>query len=160
MTETGRIADQLERALDGDAWHGAPLLAMLRPIDAAGAARRPIAGAHTTWELVEHIRLWLDTARRRLGGEAVDWVAGEDWPPMPGAATPEAWASAVHALERSARDLVAAVRALDDAALARPVAGQSYDAYVLLHGVVQHSLYHAGQIAIVQRAIRGPERTA
>jgi len=66
----------------------------------------------------------------------------------------------VTALERSARALAADIRALDDAALAAPVAGQSYDAYVLLHGVVQHSLYHGGQIAIVQRALRGPEPAA
>jgi hypothetical protein len=31
--------------------------------------------------------------------------------------------------------------------------GAEYHFYFLLHGVVQHNLYHAGQIAILKRAL-------
>jgi hypothetical protein len=37
MTETSRIADQLERAFDGDPWHGQPLTKILAGISAADA---------------------------------------------------------------------------------------------------------------------------
>jgi hypothetical protein len=33
--------------------------------------------------------------------------------------------------------------------------GKKISVYVLLHGLVQHNLYHAGQIALLKRAWRG-----
>jgi hypothetical protein len=35
------------------------------------------------------------------------------------------------------------------------VNGKPYDYYVLLHGALQHTLYHAGQIAMVRRLAGG-----
>ncbi|HEU4697651.1 MAG TPA: DinB family protein [Gemmatimonadales bacterium] len=154
MSEIPRLVDQLERALDGDAWHGPPLLAVLRGLDAAAAARRPCAGTHTAWELALHVRCWLDVARRRIAGEAVEPNEAENWPPMP-AATDAEWARTVAAVEASYRALIAAAARLDDTALARPVSGQAYDTYVLLHGALQHTLYHAGQIALLGRTAAG-----
>ena len=38
-------------------------------------------------------------------------------------------------------------RRLDDT-----VQGKNYSFYVMAHGVVQHDLYHAGQIALLKKA--------
>ena len=58
MTETERIRDQLRRAFEGDAWHGPGVLELLENVTASQAAARPIAGAHSIWELVVHIQAW------------------------------------------------------------------------------------------------------
>jgi uncharacterized damage-inducible protein DinB len=150
-SEIARMRDQLERAYDGEAWHGMPIQELLHGVTFRTAAARPIAGGHTIWELVAHITYWLDAAARRLGGEAVDPVNDADWPAMP-APSAAAWKAALAALEAGHRRLLAAVGALGDADLDGPVPGHDYTRYVLVHGVLQHTLYHAGQIALLKRA--------
>ncbi len=152
--EITRLLDQLERAYDGDAWLGAPVRAVLNDVDATLAAAHPVAGAHSIWELVTHVTYWLDAAGRRLGGEPVEPLHDEDWPPAP-RPTAAAWAEALAALQASHDRLLAAVRRLDEDDLDGPVSGQTYTKYVLLHGVLQHTLYHAGQIGLLKRAARG-----
>ena len=83
MPEATRIADQLRRAFDGEAWHGDSLLEILEGVTAAQAAARPIASAHTIWELVLHIAAWDGAALRRLGGAAVELADAENFPPVP-----------------------------------------------------------------------------
>jgi hypothetical protein len=55
MTEAARIAQQLENAFSGGAWHGPALLELLADVDATTAAAHPVPGAHSIWELVLHI---------------------------------------------------------------------------------------------------------
>jgi hypothetical protein len=50
--------------------------------------------------------------------------------------------------------LVKTVAALPESRLRERVPGKKYDFYFLLHGVAQHELYHAGQIAILKKAQR------
>jgi uncharacterized damage-inducible protein DinB len=152
------IVDQLQREHSGDPWHGSPLRDILRGIEAQSAARRPIAGAHSIWELVLHITAWKqEVAKRARGGTATEPAAG-DWPDV-GAPTDARWRAALDALESSHRDLIAAIEALPETQLFEPTndqrnrplgTGVSY--YVLLHGVVQHDVYHSGQIALLKRA--------
>jgi len=149
--EISRLLDQLERAYDGEAWHGMPVRELLSGVTFRTAAARPIAGGHTIWELVTHISYWLDAAARRLGGEAVDPVNDEDWPAMPSQSA-AAWEGALAELEAAHQRLLAAVRRLSEADLDGPVPGHDYNRFVLVHGVLQHTLYHAGQIALLKRA--------
>lgn len=151
-TECDRIADQLYRAVEGDAWHGPPVRALLADVSAETAAARPVAGSHSIWELVLHMTTWSDIARRRVAGEVVEATPAEDWPPV-GPVTASAWSEAVAALERSHGELRRAALALGDAHLEDRTPGKPHTLYVLLHGIVQHTLYHAGQIALVKRAV-------
>jgi len=67
-------------------WHGPALAEVLDGVDAAGARARPIAGAHSIWEIVLHITSWADIARQRIHGEATgDPPPEQDWPPVPAA---------------------------------------------------------------------------
>ena len=54
-TELRRLEEQLERTLEGGAWHGPSVLEVLEGVTAAQAAAHPIAGAHSIWELVLHL---------------------------------------------------------------------------------------------------------
>ena len=57
-SEGARIADQLRRAFYGSAWHGPAVLELLKDVDAATAAAKPLAEVHSIWELVLHIAVW------------------------------------------------------------------------------------------------------
>ncbi len=62
----------------------------------------------------------------------------------------DAWDRAVPALVDSEKRLRDAILGLDDSRLEdRP---KTKTVYELLHGVVQHNLYHAGQMALLKRA--------
>ena len=71
MSETARLADQIRRAFEGEAWHGDSLLELLKGVNAATAAAKPIKNAHSIWELILHIAAWDDIVRQRTGGKAV-----------------------------------------------------------------------------------------
>ncbi len=148
--ELARIEDQLRRASEGDAWHGPALRELLADLTPEQAAARPIAGAHTIWELVLHIVAWQEIARRRLQGEVVHVTPAEDWPPPEGADA-RAWSAALDSLERSTRRIREAIVALPEARLGDLPPGTQTTIYGLLHGVIQHDLYHAGQIAILKK---------
>lgn len=153
MNEVTRIADQLQRAFEGEAWHGPSLRELLADLPAAAAAARPLRGAHSIWEIVLHLTGWHDAVHRRLQGEPVKEPDTGDWP-TPSVPSEEAWTSAVAALEHSHRELLEAVAALDESRLDEPVVPGFSSVYVTLHGVVQHDLYHAGQIALLKKAAK------
>jgi len=153
MSEADRIADQLRRAFDGEAWHGDSVFEILEGITAAQAAARPIAGAHTIWELVLHIAAWDGAVLRRLGGAAVELSDAENFPAVTDTSE-EAWRAALARVRHVHHDLAAAVAVLADSRLDDIVPGKEeahHTFYYMLHGVVQHELYHAGQIALLKK---------
>jgi len=151
LAEPARIADQLRRAFDGDAWHGPALLELLAGVDAAAAAATPLADAHSIWELVLHVAAWDEAALVRLSGKKCQPKGAENFPPVANS-TPAAWRKAVAEMTRTHRALVKTVAALPDSRVRDRVPGKPYDFYHMLHGVAQHELYHAGQIAILKKA--------
>ena len=153
MSEATRIADQLRRAFDGDAWHGDSLFEILEDVTAAQAAARPIASAHTIWELVLHIAAWDGAALRRIGGAAVELADAENFPPVLDGSD-QAWHQATARVRSTHQDLVAAVVDLPDSRIFEVVPGKQgthYTFYYMLHGVAQHEAYHAGQIALLKK---------
>ena len=154
MSETARLADQIRRAFDGDAWHGDSVLELLANVDAATAAARPINNAHSIWELVLHIAAWDDAVRRRTGGTAVTLADEQNFPPVKDASE-GAWRKAVEHVKHVHNELVKAVAAFPDSRLQEQVPGKSedyYNFYYMFSGIVQHELYYAGQIALLKKA--------
>lgn len=151
--ELPRILDQFDRGYRGDAWHGTPVRTILADVDAATAARRFLPGTHTIWEVTRHLITWLDVPRRRVNGEAVDPSGDQDWPTVRDT-SPAAWTETLKELDSSFERLLDSIRRLEDARLGDPIAGKDYNMYVLLHGTLQHLLYHGGQIALLARAAR------
>jgi len=150
-SETTRIADQLRRAFNGSAWHGPSVLELLKEVDATTAAARPLRDRHSIWELVLHIAAWDDAVRRRLGGTRLKLTARQNFPRVPNP-TEAAWRDAVDRVKRTHDALVKTVAALPDSRLCNRVPGKGHDCYFMLHGVIQHELYHAGQVAILKKA--------
>lgn len=151
MTEAARIADQLRRAFDGDAWHGPALLELLADVDAATAAAHPLPDVHSIWELVLHITAWDDAVNRRIvNRKALTLRDAENFPPVTDKSA-AAWKKAVVHLKKAHKDLLRTVLSLSDSRLTERVPGKKYNIYFMLHGVAQHELYHAGQIAILKK---------
>ena len=153
MSEIERIAEQMRRSFAGGAWHGPALGEAVGAVGAEEAVARPLPTAHTIWEVVHHVGAWHDVARRRLVGERVDSLPDErDWPAA-GSPSPARWRAVRHDLEQRHRRLLETVRSLNDDRLDTD-GGNGFSVYELLHGVIQHDLYHAGQIVLLHKAVR------
>lgn len=150
MKETERIADQLKLAFHGDAWHGPSVKEALSGVTAEVAAQRPIANAHTVWEIIHHITAWMDITRRRLQGEQVQVTPEMDWPPVTNV-TAAGWTESVKHMEKAQSELRKTVLQIPESRLDEPAFTSGDPIYVLLHGIVQHSLYHTGQIVLLRK---------
>ncbi len=154
MSQTALLADQIRRAFEGEAWHGDPVLEIVKGIKAKDAAAYPIQNAHSIWELVLHIAAWDGAVLRRTGDTAVQLSDTENFPPVPDTSE-KAWQSAVENMKRVHEQLVKAVAAFPDSRLQEQVPGKKekyYNFYYMFSGIVQHELYHAGQIAVLKKA--------
>jgi uncharacterized damage-inducible protein DinB len=158
--ELARLADLFRRVHAGDAWHGPSLRATLDGVTPQMAAARPVANAHSIWEIVLHVAAWRGEVLRRLaGGEAALPEEG-DWPEVP-EPTEENWRLALDRLQATSEAVVASLGTLSDSHLGATVKngrdralGTGMSFYVTLHGLVHHDAYHAGQIALLGKALQ------
>ena len=154
MTEIERVLDQLKRAFEGNAWHGPSVREALAGVTAPQAHARPLANAHSIRELVQHIAVWEDVGRRRLEGDRapIDISSPEDWPPAEDASE-AGWEQSKALLDRGHEALREAIARVAEARLDEPILDGLSTVYVTLHGVIQHDLYHAGQIAMLKKVL-------
>ena len=155
MSEIERILDQLKRAFEGNAWHGPSVQEVLTGVSAEQAHARPLANAHSIWELVRHTAVWEDVGRRRLSGDRaqIEISSPQDWPP-PEDTSEAAWEQAKEALNRGHQALVEAIARTPESRLDEPISEGMSTVYVTMHGVIQHDLYHAGQIAMLKKGLK------
>ena len=148
------IRGQLRQAFFGESWHGDHVLKVLDSIDAEGAVARVPGTNHSIQEIVLHMATWMDVVARRVLGEDPGPVPDEeDWP-APERPDGDGWVGAVSVLRRAYEQLDEAVSRLEPEELYREIVSESsrWTVYDQLHGVVQHSLYHLGQIVILKQA--------
>jgi len=154
MSESARLADQIRRAFEGEAWHGDSVLAILAGVDAKTAAAHPIKNAHSIWELVLHITAWDGAVLRRAEGKAAELSDKQNFPPVTDTSE-AAWRKAVEQLKATYNRLVKAVEAFPGSRLLEQVPGKTEKYHTFFYnfsGIVQHELYHAGQIALLKKA--------
>lgn len=153
-SESLRIADQLRRAFTGDPWHGSPISDLLAGVTAEKARAGPLRSVHSIWELVVHIDIYLQVGFEATQGVPAPKLYGteKDWPALTDNSE-ASWAAAQHRMFQNAEKLAQAIEKFDDGKLQATVPGRPYDFYYLFHGIVQHSLYHGGQIAMLKKAL-------
>ncbi|MGH9860921.1 MAG: DinB family protein [Candidatus Acidiferrales bacterium] len=145
----------MRRAIEGEAWHGPSLGEVLEGVSANQSAAKPIAGAHSIWELTLHCAVWANAARRRMSGEPVKVTPEEDWAAIPDTSE-AAWQRDREQVMADLRGFAGAIAKFDDAHLFDDVLsqeGKPYSIWFMLHGVAQHTLYHTGQIALLKKAV-------
>jgi uncharacterized damage-inducible protein DinB len=154
------LRQDLHNVYDGEPWHGSPITAVLKGIDAEIASRQLIPHAHTIWELVLHMAAWTrEVASRVRGGVAKS--PPEDWPAPRFGGGQAAWKSTKDDLAAAQKEIEAAVAALQEDDLLRWIEnreGTSCTVGTVIRGLLQHHTYHQGQIAILKRAAEGSSK--
>ena len=149
--DCGRLAEQIRKAIHGEAWHGPSWHDNLNGVKLEAALRRPIDGGHSIAEVTLHMMTWNDVVRRRMEGERPNVTGALDWPKAT-LKNEKEWQAVVARLFESGDALAATVAAFPVTKLHRKrpnVAGTWYD---LILGQLQHILYHSGQVGLLKKA--------
>ena len=150
MNEAEFLVDQLRTTFNGDSWHGPNLVKTLKGIDLFDAGSRYLEDRHTIWELANHITYWIEEVYKSVKGVTSLNHEGNDWPEM--GATEDEWARASSRLEEAVKVLAHELGAWTDEGLSKTVPGSNFTFKQMVHGLIQHNLYHAGQINVMKKA--------
>jgi uncharacterized damage-inducible protein DinB len=153
MSEIRRIGSQLRRAYYGKAWHGPSVREALAGVTARQAARRPVDGAHTIWEITLHIAAWERVVLKRLRGEPIGSIPDEENFPAAPDDSEESWQATLRDTDDVHAGLADEVAHLGEERLDEIALGADYSNRFMLYGVIQHDVYHAGQIALLKKAV-------
>ena len=152
VTEIERVADQVRRSFEGQAWHGPSVREAIAGVSAAQAARKPVATAHSIWELLLHMGFWTEAVRRRLVGEVVssEPPTKENFPTVADASE-AAWKQAQERVEALHAGLMQELQRCTDSRLGENVPGTRRRFYFELLGLAQHNAYHAAQMMLLKK---------
>lgn len=152
MGESARLADQLRKALQGEAWYGPSWRESLEGLGLADALRRPLAHGHSIGEIVLHTITWREVAAQRLsGGTPAQPTPEQDWPKATFASEKD-WKTATDRLFATGAALADTIAAFPDARLDEQRPNNAGTWYNLACGMLQHDLYHLGQVGLLKKA--------
>jgi uncharacterized damage-inducible protein DinB len=151
MSEVRRISQLLKHGYDGQPWYGTAFCKLLADVTAEQAAVRPVPNAHSIWQEVLHAIAWRKFTLRLLRGDSVSGLADDENWPEPSACDAAAWKATLDELAQTQTELQAALAGLPDERLTEKAADKPFTLYVLLHGIIHHDAYHAGQIALLRK---------
>lgn len=161
MNDVQRIAARLQQLHAGDAWHGAPIRAVLDGIDATLAGARLVPHVHTIFELVLHMTAWIGEVRRRVEGGVPGLPEEGDWPAVTDPSR-VGWEKALAAHAAAHEDLLARLVQFAPEKLETTVGGEREAAAgtgvtfeIMLNGLAEHEAYHCGQVGFIKKLIQG-----
>jgi len=150
-----RIIDQFNLIYESEgAWHGPSVVEVLSDVSWEMASEKIMPNTHSIGELLYHMTTWRIFVIKRLQGDAeYEVTKSRDWKTFPLFDEFE-WEALQMELSLSQEELIAELeKREDDEFLEEIVPGREYDYYTMLHGILQHDLYHAGQISILKKAL-------
>ncbi|HWZ97374.1 MAG TPA: DinB family protein [Candidatus Dormibacteraeota bacterium] len=151
MNKCEGIAEAYRAVTIKGAWYGPTVAELLERITPDLAVTAPAAGAHTIAELLQHLLLWNERIRKTDASHPMPkWEAEKEW-----AEAVIPWNELVARWKQSRDLLEERMRNFPAEDLGKETPGRNYPYEVLLNGIVQHTIWHSGQIAMVLSIVRG-----
>ena len=150
MTPTQQIADSYHAATIEGAWYGPSLAELLAQITPELAVTPPTPNSNSISSLLQHLLLWNERVRNTSDATPMPpWQAEKEWaePPIP-------WNDLLVRWNQSRSLLEVHIRNFPEHDLPKQVPGRTYSYAFLFPGIVQHTIYHSGQIALVLSMLR------
>lgn len=148
------LKKQLSDIYDGKPWYGPNLKESLDDIDPD--ILETVMGRHSIKDLVAHMINWRQFVIEKLAGNEefeIEINSSQDW--MPEELIRDiSWDNLLELLDITQRNLMKAFDQLDRDMLDELIDGRKYAYQYLLFGVIQHDIYHLGQINIIKRALK------
>jgi len=149
-TEVQNITRLMQNVFNGSAWHGPSVLKILEEVGEDDAFRK-FENIHTIAELVVHMTAWKKFALERVSGnQRYEVSEQEEWKEITSGDRKD-WNNIKSNLTTIHNELIGSLSKITDQKLSELVENKAYDFYTLLHGVIQHDIYHAGQISLLKK---------
>ncbi len=141
----------LNAGFHGGAWHGPSLLELTKGLKVKAAGYKA-GDIHTIAELIYHITSWRLFVLKKIQGDPVYNIDNEKLNFGDIRKVDEFELEALMMeLTLSQDELTRALEDKDDTFLQESVPGAEYTFDTLLNGIIQHDVYHSGQIAIIKK---------
>jgi len=150
--QIGHIISTLRTVVEGEPWFGKPVMTLLQEVSPADVYKKPNDNSHSLIELLYHMLNWAEFTLRRIENEDDEDVAifeRQDWRQINPAE--HTWEKAVAQFKVTNDLIIEALQSKNDSFLNEKVDYREYSFRFLLNGLIQHNIYHAGQIAYVKK---------
>ena len=116
-------------------------------------ATTKLGGRHTIAELTFHIHYYIAGVLQVLKGGALE-IRDQFSFDMPAIESPQDWEKLTSNLWRDAEEFAVEVEKLDDSDLGKFFVEEKYGDYRRsLEGMIEHSYYHLGQLALIKKMV-------
>lgn len=150
---------QLNELQEGSLWFDQSFKDKFDNLSDASAFSRPLPELHSVAEHVSHMLEWRKECVRRYHGNRFDLMhTPDDWKDkeeLKGIG----WQSLKQALYDSRQQLIDLIKDHDDSYLLTRFQDTAYNHHYLMEGIIQHDLYHLGQIGITIKLLNKADKT-
>lgn len=152
--EINSIIQSIDNLLTGHPWFGRNATELLGQVVPELAYTRPGDADHSLCDLLWHMNTWAEFTANRIQGSRKKDVATDpalDWRKT-GQKTNN-WDKGLREFIAIHRRVISLLRERDDAWLDKKVDYREYNFRYLLNGMIQHDIYHLGQIAYLHKLL-------
>ena len=150
--ETLSIIKNFETTLNGQPWFGRAVYALLDEIDSKKSAIKPNENEHSALELIWHMNTWaeftLANLENRTDAELKE-IEANDWRQLE--KTKHTWKKGLTEFKSIHKKIIANLEKRDDDFLSDIVPNRRYNFRFMLNGLIQHNIYHVGQLAYLKK---------
>jgi len=150
------VISQLREVYEGDPWYGKAVTKLLKEVNEKVVFQK-LNGQHSILELVWHMITWREFTIDRLRHSPqmqLEYFNKNDWRKLDHNDV-TLWPQGLERLQETQNELIESLKHLDDSILDKQVPDRSFNFRKLLYGVVQHDIYHLGQIAYLNKLLHG-----
>ena len=152
--EIQTIISNLQNVLYEHPWYGKSIFDLLGEVDDRNVYIKPGNNSHSLIDLLYHMLTWAAFAQKRIEKEPIKDMAefeAMDWRQIDPAV--HNWKKGLTALQTAHHAIIDLLQTKDDAFLEEKVDYRKYNFRYLLNGLIQHNIYHLGQIAYVNKLL-------
>ena len=148
--EIQSITRTLRNVLSGQPWYGKSVYAILEQAGTGDVYHQPGKKCHSNIELLYHMITWVQYVLciiKNEGPEKAKAIETLNWQTIN--PTEHDWEKGVLQFKSLHNEIIELLDAQDDSFLGQNLEDKKYNFRFLLNGLIQHHIYHAGQIAYI-----------
>lgn len=150
--EMQSIISNLKRVNSDEPWFGRAVYTILDEIDPSIVHKKPNDNSHSLIELLWHMNTWAEFTLKSIdkaGKENISAIEKMDWREID--PTIHTWQKGLAEFKKINEQIIALLEKKDDAFLKEMVDQRKYNFRFMLNGLIQHNIYHLGQVAYVKK---------
>lgn len=156
QNEIQRLVNALTETYSGEPWYGEGFLEKLDSINWKLVSISPVENSTTIARLVKHIINWRIFLIEKLQGNAgfdIKIDAPNDWTDIVVESESD-WEQLLVEMVESQNAIIRLLKEKTDEILDTQVEGRTYSYRFLIEGIIQHDVYHLGQIGLIASQLK------